>query len=345
MQISARRAGFTLIELLVVIAVVSILMGLLLPAVQKAREAANRIKCANNLKQIGLGLHLYHDAESSFPAGSSNVFSRHWHWSWLAKILPYVEQENLYRQAETFADNTSIPVTWPFPTPNGTQGYASWSPWGGYPFGLPSLPQNPAIAAIVPLYVCPSEIYVLQSEIVGLDTFPLVQGYTDYQGISGTDYTTYDGTLPSNKEIRIADVLDGTSNTLIVGERHNSKQLHYGAYFSGCGQYGPGLPPGDEQRGSADVILGVRELNSQHNGYPDLDVCPAGPYHFGPPNKIRDSTGAVNEECDQFHYWSWHPGGANFLYTDGSVHFLAYAADNVMSAMGTRARGEIFEQP
>jgi len=345
-MVSLRRAGFTLIELLVVIAIVAILMGLLLPAVQKAREAANRIKCANNLKQIGLGLHLYHDVEWAFPAGSDNRFSRYWHWSWMARILPYIEQENLYRQAVTFTDNQSVKVVWPFPTPNGTQGYASWSPWGGYPFGMPDLPQNPAIAAMIPTYICPSETFLpMQSEILGLDNFPLIQGFTDYQGVSGRNYKTNDGSLASNKEVRIADILDGTSNTVMVGERHNYKKMHYGAWFSGCGQYGPGLPPGDEQRGSADVVLGVREINSQHNGYPDLDVCPAGPYHFGPPNKLMDANGVINEGCDQFHYWSWHPAGGNFLYADGSVHFLTYEADKVLQAMGTRASGEIFELP
>ena len=345
MVVSSRRAAFTLIELLTVIAIVAILMGLLLPAVQKAREAANRIKCANNLKQIGLALHLYHDVEKTFPAGSNNQFSRNWHWSWLAKILPYIEQENLYRQALEFTDNVSNPVVWPFPLPYGTPGYASWSPWGGYPWGLPQLPQNPAIAAIIPIYVCPSEIYPMQSQIFGLEDSPLIQGFTDYQGISGLNYTTNDGTLASNRAIRIADIVDGTSNTLLVGERANSKQLHYGAWFSGCGQYGYGLPPGDEQRGSADVVLGVREINSQHNGYPNLDICPPGPYHFVPPNSIKDSTGTVNEECDQFHYWSWHPGGANFVYADGSVHFMTYDFDNIMPAMATRAGGEVFDLP
>src|SRR5437763_4794011 len=101
---SARRPGFTLIELIVVIAIIALLVGLLLPAVQKVRDAANRIRCANNMKQIGLALHMYHDVEGQFPPSTNvNVQSR-LYWSWMARILPYVEQDNLYRAATTFAD-------------------------------------------------------------------------------------------------------------------------------------------------------------------------------------------------------------------------------------------------
>src|SRR5262249_23551952 len=151
------RPGFTLVELLVVIAIMGVLMGLLLPAVQKVREAGNRIKCANNLKQIGLGLHLYHDVYNYFPSAIDTNFHVHWHWSWLAKILPFIEQENLYREADAWAQNNSIPVHWPFPSPAGTDGYANWSPWGGWVFGMDQPQPNPALSVPIALYQCPSE--------------------------------------------------------------------------------------------------------------------------------------------------------------------------------------------
>src|SRR5947209_8783225 len=155
-----RRRGFTLVELLVVIAIIGTLIGLLLPAVQRVREAANRIKCANNLKQLGLALHNYHDVYNGFPSGVDNWFNVHWHWSWLAKILPFIEQDNLYREADAWANNTNTPIHWPFPSPNGTDGYANWSPWGGWVFGLPGPGQNPALGQVMPLYMCPSEPHV-----------------------------------------------------------------------------------------------------------------------------------------------------------------------------------------
>jgi prepilin-type N-terminal cleavage/methylation domain-containing protein/prepilin-type processing-associated H-X9-DG protein len=336
-----RRSAFTLIELLVVIAIIAVLMGLLLPAVQRVREAANRIKCANNLKQLGLALHMYHDAEGSFPPGVSTNFSSTWHWSWLARILPYIEQQNVWNQAVAFAnDPKSPPVSWYLPTPKGTPGFANWSPWGGWELGHPEIPQNPMIGVVIDTYVCPSDIQprVVTAMVMG---YPLTQAVTHYQGISGMNYKTHDGVLSANTLVRFTDITDGSSNTLMAGERSESKTLHFGYYFSGCGQLDTTLPAGDDQRGSGDVVLGVRELNSRQNDDVVLDnKCPAGPYHFVAPNQIRDAQGNVQEACDQFHYWSWHPGGANFVFADGSVRFLSYATDDIMAALGTRAGGE-----
>jgi prepilin-type N-terminal cleavage/methylation domain-containing protein/prepilin-type processing-associated H-X9-DG protein len=342
---SYRRSGFTLIELLVVISIIGVLMALLLPAVQQAREAAARVKCQNNLKQQGIALHMYHDVEKAFPAALDNTFHKYWHWSWMAKILPYLGQDNLYREAVTFASNTSLPVHYPLPAPEGTDGYVHWSPWGGWIFGHPRVGQNPALGVVVNTYVCPSEPLPRQAVLYAHTWAQMTVAFTDYQGVSGTNYLTNDGILASNQNIRIKDIYDGSSYTLLVGERAASKNLNYGIYFAGCGQRDTRLPPGDDQRGSADVVLGVRELNSKQSGYPELDRCPRGPYHFRPGGRIKDLTGEVNDACDQFHFWSHHRGGANFLLADGAVRFLAYEADDVIWALGTRAGGEVANVP
>jgi prepilin-type processing-associated H-X9-DG protein len=173
---------------------------------------------------------------------------------------------------------------------------------------------------------------------------------TDYLGVSGTNGETRDGLFTANQRVRLTDIQDGTSQTLLVGERGFRKgaldvidssedinNLRFGHWFSAPGQ----------RNGSVGVVLGTRELNfgSGKAKLPWERDCPPGPYGFGPPGQIRDTTNSIREECDLFHFWSCHPGGANFLFADGSVHFLTYGADAVLPALGTRAGGEVATLP
>lgn len=173
---------------------------------------------------------------------------------------------------------------------------------------------------------------------------------TNYLGVTGTNAEARDGLFTANQVVRLQDVLDGTSQTLMVGERGFRKgalevidtsedidNLRFGNWFSAIGQ----------RNGSVGVVLGTREVNYntlQRRLAWERD-CPPGPYRFGLPRRTRDVTGAIREECDLFQFWSYHPGGANFLFVDGSVHFFAYGADAVLPALATRAGGEVVTVP
>lgn len=301
------RSGFTLVEVLVVIAIIGLLVGLLLPAIQKVRDAANRIKCANNLKQMGLALQNYHDAVGRLPQGVVYEFP-YFYWSWMAQLLPYWEQENLYRQADDWARQ---------PTP----AYSYW-PWGGYWLD-PMTPANPALGVKLSVLMCPADsrqFFTLPGSQWGGVGDIAYTGYLGVAGLSGSEFKddAATGIFHWQSATRLADVADGLSNTLMVGERPPSKDLQYGWWFAGAGY---------DRHGTGDVLLGARETRyAAHLG------CP--------PRFVNFQRGTVREPCDQVHFWSLHTGGANFVLVDGSVRFLTYKNDAVMPPLATRAGGE-----
>jgi prepilin-type N-terminal cleavage/methylation domain-containing protein/prepilin-type processing-associated H-X9-DG protein len=291
---SRNRKGFTLIELLVVIAIIAILIGLLVPAVQKVRDAAARIQCQNNLHNIGLALHNYHDTQSGFPKGVQTTWTQGFYLSWQARLLPYVEQDNLWKITDK-------------------QEAISYYPWDNTAY--------PALGTPMKVYSCPSDSRTLQA----LQSEGLTVAFTAYEGVSGINLKSRDGILFPDYKTRIGDITDGTSNTLMVGERPPGATLDFGWWFAGYGQEG---------MGSCDVVLGVNEINTQDAGIPGTDACPKGPYVY--------QQGNLNNPCDQFHYWSVHTGGSNFLFGDASVHFLSYqVGQDILNAMATKNGGDV----
>lgn len=316
------RRGFTLIELLVVIAIIAILIALLLPAVQQAREAARRSTCKNNLKQIGLALHNYHDTFGSFPPeaiwgfGAQNSQLQPRNYTWITLILPWLEHRNLHE-----AIDFTQPI-WAQTTPDGEL----------------------IRAQQINVLICPSD------EDYGGSSFSHGMSHTCYAGAEGWDWWSrphdqHGGIFTLSTATRIRDITDGTSTTVMVGE------VGAHAFQSGGRVNGAGVPRkgnGGVFR-SALVATGVNPTiatNLRTDGYKrPIAILPRadgggnagywGPWsspHAYKPTFV-DHYG-INAEWPGAS--SLHPGGAHFLMGDGSVRFISENIQMTTSSAGTQ---------
>ena len=284
MLLVTRRKAFTLIELLVVIAIIAILIALLVPAVQKVREAAARTQCINNLKQIGLAVHNYHGAYKVLPPGDTcpngrNTLSNNWYWSWMAWIMPYMEQQSLFDEAETYNNNVSN------------------DPWNG-------ATSNPVLGQTLVAYKCPSDSRSLIANsnpavynIVGnVSRSPT---YTN-AGIEDLGWNVDSlGVLYNDSAIRLTQITDSTNgHTILAGERPPSANMDYGWWFAGWGYNGSGI--GDNIMGSSDP------------NYAAAMGCAATEDIF--------QNGSDHEHLRSIPLLEPSiPGGANFLFCDGTT--------------------------
>lgn len=333
-----RRRGFTLIELLVVIAIIAILIGLLLPAIQKVREAANRMTCQNNLKQISLAAMTYHNDAGKFPVGvnrnggfqpntnpkniavdgppNSTTSDGHGgflpqiRYSWIQKLLPYLEQAPL--EARWIYTNFNANKNDANGITPGSAGYNALTSW---------------VAQQIKAYRCPS---ASTSPWDNVSDLPNVWFITSYRGCAGLiswrdSLEDWSGIYGRNEVCKISDIIDGTSNTVSFSEFNNKDDKFdtdplIDDYLNGWGWAGFG--------GVGDVLFGT-----------------SGPLGFTIPQNF-DSLPAATQQT--MYNWrinaagSMHTGGANAAMTDGSVRFVSNAiSPTTWQAMGSKANGEV----
>lgn len=307
-----RRHGFTLVELLVVIAIIGVLIGLLLPAIQAAREAARRLQCTNNLKQLALAMHNYHDSRGVFPPGCRSLNNL----SWNCYILPYIEQKQLYERFKRYG-------TFEKGTYNGGHNNEGQNK------------QNLLALTRVDAFFCPSSINdIMATHPTSTPTKPDRKTYTShYYGVAGPIGTNprtgkayevaragdswggfaLQGMLTVNSTTRLKDVSDGTSNTLLLGEIGGGDKANW--------VRGIGLD------GTSDPLKG------------------GGPRGMSSCKNVKNALNLpITTVFNNISFSSEHPGGVNFARADGSVDFYFEDIDmHVYKALASRNGGETME--
>jgi prepilin-type N-terminal cleavage/methylation domain-containing protein/prepilin-type processing-associated H-X9-DG protein len=328
-----RRSGFTLIELLVVIAIIAILIGLLLPAVQKVREAAARIQCGNNLKQLGLAAHDYYGVYEHFPPGlQQKKFSTAPTYrgvSCFVFLLPYLEQDNVYRY-------------WDFTDPLNNAA-------GG---------TTARTAVVLPFLVCPSDVIPQNPANTAAGSWNALTSYGGNGGIRSFDpqfattdgifFTTGPGSQPAANQapVRIGDVTDGLSNTLLFGERQHTDPNH----DSFAAAYGTG-----GQSLTSMGLVGAWGTSSGRVAVSDVTLSAFVPINYRVPQpfaQAKSMTPPVTDANSYSYYndrrmcafGSSHPGGANFTLADGSVRFIQESIPlQTLQRLAVRNDGEVVD--
>jgi prepilin-type processing-associated H-X9-DG protein len=319
-----------LIELLVVIAIIAILIGLLLPAVQKVREAAARMSCSNNLKQLGIALHSYHDANTYLPPGCSNDVApfgtggNGWGSSWKVYILPYIEQQNIFQRWQFYSNS----------------GYTNSN--------------NMALVnrLTIKTYRCPSS--PLPEFYNSSNNNGSIQMFTSYTGVAGSlldsplaTSTCCDsggsgiigggGILIINGRLAMTSITDGTSNTIMVGEQSDHVRNAAGQPIPGSYTAMTTQGPHGWTMGSATSGVGAVNSRSFNTVTVRYMINQRGIVS----NSTTGSTGVSQNAGANIPFSSGHPGGANMLFADGSVRFLTNSTPiTTLQWLATRAGGE-----
>lgn len=322
------KPGFTLVELLVVIAIIGILVGLLLPAVQAAREAARRMQCGNNLKQLGLALHNYESALKVFPPSRINISSPRFQQSWVSMILPYIEQSNIHN-GYTHGTNWYAPVNDPFTTTK-------------LSFMIcPSAPDDRGVPDTA-----------LYADITkNSRTDQPIWGYADYGSINAVrgaifvlsglpsigSAETLGGLGRGPKGVKLASFTDGLSNTAIVSEAAGRPAI----YIRGKKALNP----------KTSALLSGKAFTQDGWGWADINagfsIDGVGPTGLANSTNNDGSVASNQGTClvnciNDSEIYAFHTGGANMLYGDGSVQFNSANIDSqALIALCTREYGDI----
>ena len=299
------RPAFNLVELIVVIAILALLAAITIAGVQSVRTTMARTDCQSRMRQLAVAAQNHYAAHGHFPPGVDYPFStsarqteiNHAGLSWQSSLLPFVEQDALWR--------------------------AAWSAHKEVPSG--NSPAHDAVAGhSLTAFRCPIDGRPIGRFPPGVADEQPAWGLTNYLGVAGTDLHADDGVLHPNFKPSVGRITDGTSSTVMIGERPTGPDGYGNAWYSGWGtlRYFKGqlLPVDDEWA----------------NAPPDRGSCP---------RVTVFQSGRADDPCHQRHFWSLHPGGANFAFCDGSVKFLRYSAADILPALATRAGGEVVEAP
>ena len=317
------RSAFTLVELLVVIAIIGVLVALLLPAVQTAREASRRTACANNIKQIALGMQMHHDVFNVLPSGGDKNSGVKYVIGWPAHIFPFIEQKNLRDQIDGLANNALLTVM---------------------PWRFTAAPHNgdkPMFTSPLKVFQCPSSELGKRSpdawntanpDINAVNQAPLHYrangGSANSELIQGTQsrhaWFVKSGVIYPKSIVRFADITDGTTNTLLVGETSSAfgRQL----FSRSWGSIQPWTWGYYNYPNGGDDNIGWLMIDHKAVTYP---IGYTGSFF-----------------TNETPFTSAHPGGVNISFVDGSTRFMTRSTPlQTLQAMATRMDGETFQEP
>lgn len=302
-----KRRAFTLIELLVVIAIIAILIALLLPAVQQAREAARRSSCRNNLKQIGLALHNYHDAHRTFPAGGFGVFS----YSWWVAILPQMEQSTV----------TNRMVTANYAGYSGGPNKTVLENWAPSILWCPSSP--------LPQFCIRDGVYATSCYVGIAGASASATSATDPTGqnrcvSNSVGYACENGILIANASVKLRDITDGTTNTIVVGEQSNwgINASGQNVDIRGSGEWGTWMGPGAQGRPNKPISGELYPFSAN----PWARNMTTVRYNIDNVTELPGNGGNSRDGSNNA-IQSIHAGGAFVLRADGGVRFLSSSLD------------------